>query len=79
MNSLGKIAFQDSRGWNFNNSIDEEFHTTLFQPLLVNKIVKLTTTTVLKDDFVKIFHVWMSSSFISAQVELVRKHLSEPL
>ena len=57
MHEVGKIKLQDSSGGNFENFIDKKFSgripfcTSLAIDILLSKITKLLTTTVLKLDF----------------------------
>ena len=57
MRELGKIKLEHSSGGNFDNFIQKEFSgrisfcTILAINILLNKIMKLPTTTVLKLDF----------------------------
>ena len=57
LQELGKIKLQDSSGGNFDNFIHKEFSgripfcTTLAIDITLNKMLKISTTTILKHDF----------------------------
>ena len=64
LQKLGKIELQDSSGGNFDNLIHMEFSdtipfcTTLALNIPLNKILKFSTTAVLKHDFTLFKQAW---------------------